>query len=361
MQSVRIIAGPRAFSLIRREGLDPQRIYGLAAAAGGPKWFTTYGLMKYVISELIASVDHPIHLIGASVGSWQMAAASSSDPASAIDRLKLTYCEHIYSDKPDAAEISNACKLIVENTIRGEISYILDNEKRPLHVLATRLKGTSAMNNMVYQGGVLGIGALANAFARRHMNIAFERSVFSSSDHLPYYHGTDDLTTYPYPLTPDNIVSALHASGAIPFVMNGVYHIDEAKNGAYWDGGITDYHMAFPFKAKDQFVILPHFTPKILAGWFDKKLPWTRIASTENMSDVIVVCPSEEYIASLPKGMIAQMQDFYDFGPDQEGRIRYWNEICSRSLELAEDLRQLITSGKIADVVELYPNQDYKK
>ena len=355
MRPIRVIAGSRAYATIKKEGLSAERIYALAAAAGGPKWFTTYGLMRYVISDFIKDVDRPIHLIGASVGSWQMAAAATSDPGKAIDRLKRTYCEHIYSDKPSGQEISEACRNIVENTVANEVDIILNNNLRHLHVLVTRIKGTTNLRSMIYQGGVLGIGAVANALGRRHMNLTFERSIFSSIKELPYYHEKDDLNTYSYGLSDANIVTALHASGAIPFVMDGVYHITNAKQGAYWDGGITDYHMSFPYKADDQMVLLPHFTPRIMAGWFDKKLPWSRIANQGNMSDVVVLCPSEEYVSSLPKGSISQMQDFYDFGEDQEGRIKYWNEICDRSLELADHLHDLITTGSIAEVVELYP------
>ena len=43
-------------------------------------------------------------------------------------------------------------------------------------------------------------------------------------------------------LSEQNVASALLASGAIPYLFEGVSDVPGGPRGAYWDGGIIDYH-----------------------------------------------------------------------------------------------------------------------
>jgi len=131
------------------------------------------------------------------------------------------------------------------------------------------------------------------------------------------------------------------------------YDLPNVRKGAYWDGGLTDYHISLPFR-KDGIVLLPHFYPFVYAGWFDKKLPWKRYASVENMCNVLLISPSEAYVNSLPQKRISEMADAKRFGEDQEGRVNYWMEISERSLELGEAFKKAVQDGSIHDIVELY-------
>jgi len=45
MSKIVLKAGATAFKKIQKEGLSPDHVYGVVAAAGGPKWFTTYGVL----------------------------------------------------------------------------------------------------------------------------------------------------------------------------------------------------------------------------------------------------------------------------------------------------------------------------
>ena len=49
-----------------------------------------------------------------------------------------------------------------------------------------------------------------------------------------------------------------------------------APKGAYWDGGITDYHLHLDYRAlratTAPLVLYPHFQPTLIPGWLDKGL-----------------------------------------------------------------------------------------
>ena len=54
----------------------------------------------------------------------------------------------------------------------------------------------------------------------------------------------------------------------------------------------------------------------------------------ENYDNVVVVCPSKEYIASLPNNKIPDRTDFTDF--DAPIRIKNWQTVLTQGDRLAE-------------------------
>jgi hypothetical protein len=100
---------------------------------------------------------------------------------------------------------------------------------------------------------------LTNALHRKAMGAWLERVVFSSPDAdgacaaLPF--GVGDYRTRQVPLNAANFMSALQASCSIPFVLQAVHDIAGAPRGAYWDGGITDYHMHLRYGVEDNIAI----------------------------------------------------------------------------------------------------------
>jgi len=353
MNKLDLYAGQEAYAAIRENGLTPEMVSGVVSAAGGPKWFTTYGLTRYIIGELLREAAQELHFLGASVGSWQMTAALTADPIAAIDRLRVAYCTSIYSDDPDASEISATCGEIISAMIHDEAEYILSHTSRRLHVVTARGKGWLSHPSKILRGGGFAVAYVANTISRRLLRHVTERVIFSYGATLPYDVDIDDLPTHQASLTPHNIHEALRASGSIPFMMEGGRDISGGPTGMYWDGGMTDYHIALPYDVSG-IILHPHFMPQVLPGWFDKKSMRRRRAHSAQMSKVLLVVPSEEYIASLPRGQISDMKDFYYYGTDQQARIRYWTEISERSLELGEELKSLITSGDIVDKVRPY-------
>ena len=130
MTKLVIRAGSEAFKSIKEKGFSADMISGVVAAAGGPKWFTTYGLTRYIISDLLANNKNHLHFLGSSVGAWQMTAAVTSNPQRSIDRLQKAYCTTEYSDNPDEHEISMACKSFIESVLEHEIDYVLNQKDK---------------------------------------------------------------------------------------------------------------------------------------------------------------------------------------------------------------------------------------
>ncbi len=358
--SIQLIAGRRAYELIKSEGLHPSMIKAVAAAAGGPKWFTTYGLVRYIISDLLGQVDHNVHLIGASVGSWQMTAACASDPGAALDRLREGYAGHIYSDDPDGVEISEACRDFLLHMIGDDRSHILEHPQRHLHVITSRGRGWLSHENKFVLGVSFAAAAISHSIRRSAFDRYMQRTVFHNGVEIPIDQARDPLSTISYQLNEDTLIPVLRASGAIPMLMPGIRDIPGVDSGYYWDGGLTDYHIGMPLMMPERSVVLlPHFSPYVLAGWFDKKLPWIRHAPADHVQDMLLICPTPEYVASLPKGQISDMKDFYEFGERQEERIKYWMSISNQSSQMAAELHESIHSGAIRERVICY--DDYIK
>jgi hypothetical protein len=59
------------------------------------------------------------------------------------------------------------------------------------------------------------------------------------------------------------------ASCSIPFWLDAVHDIPGGPRGAYWDGGITDYHLHLDYRSlAPGLVLYPHFQPRWCpAGW----------------------------------------------------------------------------------------------
>ena len=136
------------------------------------------------------------------------------------------------------------------------------------------------------------------------------------------------------------MAAALHASGAIPFVLSGERDIPGAPQGQYWDGGIIDYHFNLQDYHGEGLILYPHFSAQVIQGWFDKFLPW-RTGTLPTAQKLVLLCPSEAFVASLPQGKIPDRSDFTRLPHDE--RVLYWEVCVERSKALAEEFAELIT------------------
>ena len=125
MQTLVFLAGKKALSMIRDEGLNPEQVQVVAAAAGGPKWLVLYGLDRYLFGRFFKERRDPLHLIGSSIGAWQFAAASVKDPEAAFDNFKEAYIQQRYSARPTPGDVSEEGQRVLE-------SYIGDDEIRQI-------------------------------------------------------------------------------------------------------------------------------------------------------------------------------------------------------------------------------------
>jgi hypothetical protein len=104
LPSLAVHAGPRAREHLRRHGLRPQDVRMVPAAAGGPKGLALIPLDRYLFGPWLASAPqgHPrtLHLLGASIGAWRMAAACTPDPDAALAQLAEDYITQTYPHEP---------------------------------------------------------------------------------------------------------------------------------------------------------------------------------------------------------------------------------------------------------------------
>jgi hypothetical protein len=168
--------------------------------------------------------------------------------------------------------------------------------------------------------------------------------IFGCGDSVLFEPAFDAFATTRLTLDTTNRTEALLASGSIPLVANAVRSIPGAPPGYYWDGALIDYHLLLPYPklrekrdgARGRIILYPHFAPTLTAGWLDKHLPWRRdCGGHEWLEDVVMICPSREFIAKLPSQRLPSRQDFYRYGSDHAGRERAWNRACDEAERFA--------------------------
>jgi hypothetical protein len=142
------------------------------------------------------------------------------------------------------------------------------------------------------------------------------------------------------------------ASGAIPTAVAGVKDIFGAPDGVYRDGGFLDYHINQDYSARsDELSLFFHHQERIIPAWMDKRLKRRRPPESA-LDPVVMVYPSESFVAGLPDGRIPDRTDFKTFIDDQETRIGNWRRTVALAAPLGEEFLELIASGRIRDVVE---------
>ncbi|MEE9372207.1 MAG: hypothetical protein V3V00_04065 [Saprospiraceae bacterium] len=346
-----IKAGPKAKAHIEQYGFRPKDVKAISAAAGGPKWFVIYHLTRYIATHILPHVKGRVNLLGSSVGAWQMACLSTSDPSAALERLRDRYADEIYYLPISTDEISRGCRSTLEKTFsEDDVSYIINNKKVNLNIFVARGRGILNTNYKyrVYIG--LGLNFITNAINRKMVGLLFERHIFSTQMEMPIEQLKSKLSTTLVKLDADKFRDTLMATASIPLVMNGVQNIKGYEQKTFWDGGLTDYHMVLPYKS-DGIVLIPHFLPDLAPGWMDKSLK-SRRGRGKQLENVIFMHPSEKYVKSLPKGKISTRDDFLEYGNDQGGRAKYWTEISEQGQVMADELDELIKTGKIAEVIQ---------
>jgi len=351
LPNLTIKAGPGARRWISEHGLYPNHVRVIPGAAGGPKWIVLAGLDRFLFGEWLHGIDHSIDLIGSSIGAWRFAMGAQRDPAQAMARFREIYFQEWQIPHPTPADISEFSDDTLA-ALLGEsgAEEILGNQHLRLHTVVARTPGLfgSDQRRLLVPG--LAAAVTANLVSRRLLKWFFERVLF----HHPSSSAFRDLPLFSQeniPLTSSNLRGALLATGSIPLVMEGVFRIDGAPAGCYRDGGIIDYHLDLPYPMSDGIVLYPHYTDRIIPGWFDKPMQWRKPAQ-EHTDRMVLLSPSREFIASLPHGKIPDRGDFARFAGREAERVRYWEEAFKRSLELANELAELLYSGNIESRIE---------
>jgi hypothetical protein len=338
---ITIRLGARARQRIAAEGLQAADVAMIPAAAGGPKGLILHGIDKWVFGEWFPTAPRQRKLIGASIGAWRMAAASFHDPVAAHKRLAYHYTHQTYPEKVDATYVTRTCRALLDEVLDGRAAEALENPDYRLNIIAVRGKGalgrTGGSRWREMAGFLLAAGG--NAVSRGRLAASLERVVFHDPrDNLAWLREPfDGFTSHFVGLNEHNVRDALLASGSIPLVLQAVSNIKGAPDGAYWDGGLIDYHLHLPYQQDPGLVLYPHFTDHIVPGWLDKSMPWRR-ARGASLENLILVSPSPAFLARLPHGKLPDRSDFKRYGQNHKLRFRDWMFAIGESERMAEAL-----------------------
>lgn len=348
-----IRAGRKAFEIISSEGLEQKRVMAMEGAAGAAKWLVLSEIDKYLFGTFFKKRKDPLFMIGSSIGSWRFTAVAQKKPLDAIETFKEEYIRQSYKGYPTAEEVTAESRRIMDSFAGGNaVKEILSHPFMRLQILSarSRLLTKSEVRPIQYAG--LGAAFALNLVSRRLMNLAFERTLFSDTrDVLPLAEQRD-FSMKRVALTEKNFRKAILASGSIPVVMKPVTDIDGAE-GVFRDGGMIDYHPALLFEKSDRLVLYPHFNRRLVPGWFDKPLKSRRHADA-NLDNVVMIAPSQAFLDRLPYGKVPDRDDFRKFLGDDKERKRYWNKAVRESARMADELQELIESGKIRKAVQRF-------
>ena len=411
MQALRLYAGPLARQHIEQHGLTPAHVGVIPGAAGGPKGLILGPLDRFLFGQWLPQSAQPIDLVGASIGAWRMATACLNNPVAGFETLERDYIAQHYALKPGekrptAQAVSAQFGQNLAKFYGGRVHEVLNHPRYRLHVMTSR--GRHVLGREGRWRTPLGyLGAfLSNTVQRKSLGAWLERVVFSSglqdgaSNLPPLPFGTGDFRTRRVALTEANFNLAIQASCSIPFVLNAVHDIPRAPRGAYWDGGIIDYHLHLDYlidknktdllannlmnpglsgnpnskecekntnlknsnatqrvEATDavepgRLVLYPHFQKAVVPGWLDKGLKW-RHKATRHLDAMVLLAPNPDWVKTLPNGKLPDRNDFTHYGNDFAGRVKAWTRAVSASQQLADELAAWLEKPDMARVQAL--------
>ncbi|WP_299078243.1 patatin-like phospholipase family protein [uncultured Paraglaciecola sp.] len=350
MQVLDIYAGKNALARIRKEGFSADLFDYMLGASGGPKWFVLAGLDRYIFPEFFAGRTRPLNIIGSSAGAFRFACFAQNDPLAAINRLAECYSQTVYSDKPTAKEITDKGTALLDYVLGDKgCDEIINNPIIKAHFIVAKCKGLTQFEFKPLQITGLLASASANMLKRKWLERFYQRFLFSSPDANLQILDPNTMPSYSVPLTAKNLPQALMASGSIPIVIEGVKNIAGAPPGMYRDGGIIDYHFDLTFGPQKGLVLYPHFYSKPIPGWFDKSLK-RRLPHASSYDDVVMLVPSDEFVASLPYGKIPDRKDFETMPAEQ--RIAYWQQVISQSDKLGSAFKDMCDNQKVTERIK---------
>jgi len=362
MRALRIYAGPVARRHIEEHGLAPADVGVVPAAAGGPKGLILGRLDRFLFGHWLPRTDHTVHLVGASIGAWRMATACLREPVQAFEQLERDYIAQSYDLPPGqkaltAADVSQRFSEGLEAFYGGRIREVLTHPRFRLHVVTSH--GRHVLGREHRLGTPLGyLGAfVSNTLHRKAMGAWLERVVFSTPEQgvpCPLPFATDDFPTRQVLLSEANFQPALQASCSIPFLLKAVHDIPGAPKGAYWDGGITDYHLHLKYACGPGpgLVLYPHFQKAVVPGWLDKGLKW-RHRATAFLDRMVVLAPDPAWVRTLPNAKLPDRSDFTRYGADLQSRMDAWWTAALAGQQLADEFAEWLEQPEPARVEAL--------
>ncbi|MYM25222.1 patatin-like phospholipase family protein [Duganella sp. FT135W] len=336
---ITIRLGQRARQRIAAEGMQAADIAIVPAAAGGPKGLILHGLDCWMFGDFFKTAPRQRKLVGASIGAWRMAASAFRDPVAAHKRLVRLYAGQRYPDKVTSAYVSQTCRALLDELLDGRGQEAINHPDHHVSIITIRgigaLSGTNGARWREMAGFLL--AAAGNAVSRKRLAASMERVIFHNQhdDARWLRDDFDAFAAHFVGLQTENLRDALLASGSIPLVLEAVTNIAGAPDGAYWDGGLIDYHLHLPYQRDPGLVLYPHFNDYIVPGWLDKSMPWRR-ARDHALENMILVSPSQDFVRTLPNAKLPDRKDFKVYGQNHDHRNRDWLRAIGESERMAE-------------------------
>jgi hypothetical protein len=352
MHSLQIKAGKKAHEVIQDGGFHLGHITTYFAPATGPRWLVATGFDLTLLESKLLGGSKTVSLIGSSAGAWRFAAWVQPEPEKSYRNLMKAYITTTYSRADTPATILQSMQSIVNAFIEDDaLPFALANKKYRLAILTARAKNLISSEVQWIQKVGLGICFLISAVNSSYIYNFAERVIFFNGAKPPHFCLRHDFHGRYIPLSEVNFKHTVIASGAIPLVIAGVRNIYGAPIGVYRDGGLTDYHLAQNYASKDdEITLFFNHQERIIPRWMDKKLTYRK--PPENILDnVLMVYPSDDFIAALPGGKVPDRGDFDTFIDNPEVRIERWLQAVQLAQPLGEQFLELVESGKIRDVV----------
>ena len=348
--ALQVFAGPAAKARLAERGLRAEDVGLIPAAAGGPKGLALNGLDRFIFGDWLPQSRQTVHLVGASIGAWRMATAALAHRgvAHAFEVMAEAYVTQEYDvlpgeKRPRPEGVSRRFGEILAEIFEGREAEVLAHPRLRLHIVTSRGRAGLLAREGRLRTPLGYIGAFAaNAVARPLLGRFLERVVFSDPrDRLPLK--LNDFTTREVHLSRANLRGALLASCSIPFWLQAQHDLPGGPRGAYWDGGITDYHLHLDYRALQQtgapLVLYPHFQRQVVPGWLDKALKH-RHRATAFLDNVVLLAPSPQWIASLPGAKLPDRNDFMAL--DAAERRQRWRVAVAESQRLADEFAAMV-------------------
>jgi len=351
--SIHIRAGNRAYEIIRDGGFDFDRVTAYFAPATGPRWLAATGFdLALLTNDLLGRVK-PVLLLGASAGAWRFAAWLQPEAEKSYRTLIEKYISISYKRNDTPSTVLDSLKAIINAYIEDDaLPFALANKKYRFAVITARTRHLLASEIALIQRIGLWICFLSNAISRTYIHDFAERVVFYNGAKPPYFCLRPEYHGKFIPLSNVNFKHAIMASGAIPLVVAGIRDIYGAPVGVYRDGGLIDYHLTHNYASSSEDIVLFfNHQKRIIPGWLDKKLSY-RHPQTSVLDNVLMIYPSDTFVAGLPGGKVPDRDDFTTFIDDESTRIKNWWRTVECVKPLGENFIELVESTQLRNVVE---------
>lgn len=347
MKMLDIYCGRNALKTIQEHGFKQELFTTMLGASGGPKWFSLFGLDKYLFGEYFKDRTAELNLIGSSAGAFRFAALSQKDPVAAITRLATLYSQTTYSQDADAKEITNKAVSLLDEVLGAKGSEeIINNPVFKAHFIVAKCRGLTAFEHKLPLLFGLVSSMVFNQVNRGLLAKQYQRVVYHHPDSQVTISDDFNFNNQYQALNQKNLAAALLASGSIPIVMEGIKDIIGSAKGMYRDGGIIDYHFDVDIAPSTGLTLYPHFSSMPKAGWFDKNL--ARKVSAKHYDNTVMLVPCEEFIARLPFAKIPDRKDFTEL--DAKTRLKYWQTVLVESEILADEFAKLVATENTENI-----------